>query len=409
MKKGHKRKVGAGLTCFLILLSIVCRPVLTQAEAPEKDELHAGSAVVMEAESGRILYEKNGNEKRAMASTTKIMTLLVALEYGDLEQAVTVSERAAGQLKVNMNMRTGETFRLKDLLYAMMLVSYNDAAMAVAEAVGGSCEEFCYLMNLKARELGADQTHFSTPNGLDADDHYSTAVDMAIIARAAFQDEDAMKIMQTMQYTIEQDEINSRSVSLQNKNPLLSSYTAAVGGKTGFTSKAGLCLVGMAEKDGVQLISVVLGSGWPPHSNYRVADTLKLFQYGYADFHRQEIQAENLDEHVVVEVSGSFVASVSTRIEGTLSYYMKEGEEITVFYDLPYVVQAPVKEGQVLGEAAICVEGRAVGYVPVLAQENAEEKSFGRILWNVCKSIWPSVGADPEENVRNGLQQGWLR
>lgn len=406
MRKGHR--MCAGLACLLILLGSIGQPVLAQAEEPEADQLHAGSAVVMEAESGRILYEKNGNEKRAMASTTKIMTLLVALEYGDLEQIVTVSERAAGQPKVNMNMKAGETFRLRDLLYAMMLVSYNDAAMAVAEAVGGSCEEFCYLMNLKARELGADQTHFSTPNGLDAEDHYSTAVDMATIARAAFQDQDAMEIMQTMTYTIEQNEMNSRSVALQNKNPLLSSYTAAVGGKTGFTSKAGLCLVGMAEKDGVQLISVVLGSGWPPHSNYRVADTLKLFQYGYADFHQQEIKAETLDEHVVVEVSGGFVSSVSTRIEGTLSYYMKEGEEITVFYDLPYVVPAPVEAGQVLGEAAICVEGRAVGYVPVLAQESAEEKSFGRILWNVCRNIWPSVDAGPEENARSGSQQEWL-
>lgn len=404
--KRSKRIKGA----FVLLLLFLCSlPIYVQAQEPEEDQLHAGSAVVMEAESGRILYEKNGNEKRAMASTTKIMTLLVALEYGDFEAPVRVSERAAGQPKVNMNMKAGETFRLKDLLYAMMLVSYNDAAMAVAEAVGGSCEEFCYLMNLKAKELGACQTHFSTPNGLDAEDHYSTAVDMALIARAALQDPEAMEIMQTISYTIQQDEVNSRSVSLQNKNPLLSSYTAAIGGKTGFTSKAGLCLVGMAEKDGVQLISVVLGSGWPPHSNYRVSDTLKLFQYGYADFSRRSIDMAALDEHLSVEVSGGFQTAVGTKLEGELSYYMKAEEEITVFYDLPYVVKAPVEKGQVLGEAAICVEGKAIGYVPVIAQNAVEQKSFGRILWNVCKSIWPHADADPDENARSGLQQVWSK
>lgn len=408
-----------GLAALLILVVIVGTGIMSigaeekakdavvqpEEDILKEDELHAAAAVVMEAETGRILFEKNGNEQRAMASTTKIMTLLVALEYGDFETPVTVSANAARQPKVRMDLKEGETFRLMDLLYAMMLVSYNDAAVAIAEAVAGDVPSFCYLMNLKARELGAYQTHFSTPNGLDAEDHYSTAVDMALIGRAALEDETALQIMQTRSYTISKDEGNCRSVSLNNKNPMLNSYTEAIGGKTGFTNEAGLCLVSMAERDGVQLISVVLGSGWPPHSNYRVSDTLKLFEYGFNEFSRETIRTDWLDEHTIVEVSGGFVDSVSTRLEGSLDYYMKESDSVSLFYDLPYVVEAPVAEGQVLGQAAVCIDGKAVGYLDVVAQESAEEKSFRRLLWNVCKSIWPNVDADLAENVKSGLRQ----
>lgn len=380
-------------------------PVSAEEKEPEADDLHAASAVVMEAKTGRILFEKNGSEERAMASTTKIMTLLVALEYGDFETPVTVSANAARQPKVRMDLKEGETFRLMDLLYAMMLVSYNDAAVAIAEAVAGDVPSFCYLMNLKARELGAYRTHFATPNGLDAEDHYSTAVDMALIGRAALEDETALQIMQTRSYIISKDEVNCRSVSMVNKNPMLSSYTAAIGGKTGFTNEAGLCLVSMAERDGVQLIAVVLGSGWPPHSNYRVTDSLKLFEYGFNEFQFESIQTDWLDEHPVVEVSGGFVDRVGTRLEGNFGYYVKESDMVSLFYDLPYVVEAPVTEGQVLGQAAVCIDGKAVGYLDVVAQESAAEKTFWRLLWSVCKSIWPSVDVGLAENVKSGSQQ----
>jgi len=328
------KHIGKQWLCLVLAIFIALvtggLPVLAEEKTLEEGELHAAAAVVMDGETGEILFEKNGSEQRSMASTTKIMTLLVALEYGDFTEPVTVSANAARQPKVRMNLKEGETFWLINLLYAMMLVSYNDAAVAVAEAVAGDVESFCYLMNLKARELGAFDTHFVTPNGLDAENHFSTAADMARIARSALDDEEAMQIMQTRSYTIQQDEINCRSVQLINKNPLLSSYTAAIGGKTGYTNEAGLCLIGMAERDGVQLVSVVLGSGWPPHSNYRVSDTVKLFDFGFKEASRQKA----------------------------------------------------------LREAA--------------EKEIAEEKWFRRIVWNVCKSIWPSAAADPAGNVKSG-------
>lgn len=407
-----KRQIALRLLILLQgMVLLLGSSATVQAAAPESNELHAASAVVMEAESGRILYEKNGSEQRAMASTTKIMTLLVALEYGDMDQLVTISARAASQPKVNMKTREGETFRLRDLLYAMMLMSYNDTAVAIAEGVAGSVEDFCYLMNLKARELGAYQTHFVTPNGLDAEGHYSTAVDMALIAKAALADEEAMHIMGTRSYTIEAGNGNSRSVSLTNKNPLLSSYTAAVGGKTGFTAEAGLCLVGLAERDGTQLITVVLGSGWPPHSNYRVADTLKLFSYGFNDFYQYDIDLTQLDEQIKVEVSGGYEAVVGTKLQGSVRYYMEQDDEISLYYDLPYVVAAPVQAGDILGQAAVCVNGKVIDYVDVIAAESAEEKSFRRELWKVAeyvyRSILPSAAADLAEPAKSGSERDW--
>ena len=186
---------------------------------------------------------------------------------------------------------------------------------------------------------------------------------------------------------------------------MLSSYTEAIGGKTGFTNEAGLCLVSMAERDGVQLIAVVLESGWPPHSNYRVADSMKLFEYGFNEFQYETIRTDWLDEHPVMEISGGFVDRVGTRLEGNLGYYVKESDMVSLFYDLPYVVEAPVTEGQVLGQAAVCIDGKAVGYLDVVAQESAEEKTFWRLLWSVCKSIWPSVDVGLAENVKSGSQQ----
>ena len=393
------KRIRIGLLLGLLLAGVLClRPVQVSAEQKSPGELYARAAVVMEAETGRILYEKNGSEELAMASTTKLMTLVIALEYGDFSKPVEVSARAASQPKVNMNMRAGETFRLKDLLYAMMLQSYNDAAVAVAEAVAGSVEDFCWLMNMKAAELGACRTHFSTPNGLDSPDHYSTAVDMALIARYVLQNEEALAIMQTKSYWIQQDEVNSRSLALANKNPLLTSYAGAVGGKTGFTSQAGLCLVGMARRDGVTLIAVALGAGWPPHSSYRVRDCQRLFEYGFTNYYFARLPVETQDARETVEIRGGQKERVFTHIEGEIEYFVREDDRWQLQYDLPYVLDAPVYRGQVLGTASVCVNGQAVGYLEVVADEDVPRRTFlyylrrlaGKgFLWNGYRSLWP--------------------
>ncbi len=269
-----------------------------------------------------------------------------------------------------MDMREGETFALMDLLYAMMLRSYNDAAVAIAEAVAGSVEEFCWMMNLKAAEVGARQTHFSTVNGLDAADHYSTAVDMARITQYVMQNETAMQIMGTRSYTIQKNGVNSRQVMVENKNPLLTSYKGAIGGKTGFTAEAGLCLVGIAERDDIALIAVVLGAGWPPHSSYRVSDCQKLFEYGFNGYYYAELPVGRLDTGEPVEVRGGVYGAVNTYVaEESFRYFVEEGDRWRLEYDLPYVVDAPVAKDQVLGMVSVCVDGRAVGHLEVRAAE----------------------------------------
>ena len=210
-----RKKYGFRIVYGIVLVLVLFWPNLICGDgAPEQSDLNALSAVVMEAESGRILYDKNGSEPRAMASTTKIMTLTVALENGNLSDMVSVSANAAQQPEVNMNLREGETFVLEDLLYALMLQSYNDVAVAVAEHVGGSVENFCAMMTEKAQEIGAKNTCFKTPSGLDAEGHQTTAADLALITAYAVQNETFMKIVGTQSYEIQQNRGNSRSVSL---------------------------------------------------------------------------------------------------------------------------------------------------------------------------------------------------
>ena len=245
--------------------------------------LYASSAVLMDEGSGRILYNKNGSERKANASTTKIMTCILALEYGNEDDIVTFSANAARQPDVQMNGCEGEQYYLKDLLFALMLESHNDVAVAIAEHIAGDVETFAGYMNDKAQEVGAFDTHFVTPNGLDADDHYTTACDLAIIARYALQNKEFQEIIRTPAHTF--SEISGkRNVAVVNRDGFLTQYEGAIGIKTGFTGNAGYCFVGAAKKNGMTLISVVLASGWPPHKTYKWTDTKQLMDYGFSNY-----------------------------------------------------------------------------------------------------------------------------
>ena len=346
------------------------------AEPSKAIPLYALSAIVMEEETGRIVYAKDAGVRRAMASTTKIMTLLVALENADLEERVLVSEKAASQPKVHMNMRAGESYTLKDLLYAMMLVSYNDTAVAIAEHVGGSVEAFCEMMNERAYRIGAVNTQFRTPNGLDAEGHYSTALDMAWILREVMQNETAVSIMQTKSYVIEPDEGHNRRIELTNKNPMLSAYEGTICGKTGFTGNAGLCLVNAAERDGVTLITVVLGSGWPPDSSRRVTDSRNLLQYGFENFYMRKYELDGQDTGIRIPVRDGEMDEVTTAIQGNVTYYVSEEDRIEIVYDLPYSLTAPLQKGAVLGEAQVVVNQRAVRTLPVVCCEDVRQATM---------------------------------
>ena len=263
--------------------------------------LYSESAVLMDADSGRILYEKNGYEQRPMASTTKIMTCILALENGKEEDIVTASEYAASRPKVHLGVRKGEQFRFGDLLYSLMLESHNDTAVMLAEHLEGDVETFADKMNQKAKKIGCRHTFFITPNGLDATKktgeneqvHSTTAADLARIMRYCIkespQKEAFLNITRTQSYTFWDIE-KKRSFSCNNHNAFLSMMEGALSGKTGFTAKAGYCYVGALKREEKTLIVALLACGWPNNKTYKWKDTVKLMECHFKQI--DGIQAE---------------------------------------------------------------------------------------------------------------------
>ncbi|MCL1924984.1 MAG: D-alanyl-D-alanine carboxypeptidase [Defluviitaleaceae bacterium] len=267
---------------ILFLIFLIYTPRVLVAE---NIEVVANAAILLDADSGRVLWEKNAYEQLPMASTTKIMTAIVALENANIEDIVTISSLAASQPKVRMELKKGEEIKLEHLLYALMLNSFNDAAVAIAEYVSGSVEEFCNLMTIRAGEMGAYNTSFKTPSGLDAEGHFSTAYDMAIITKEALKNEEFIKIINTRNWEAES---NKRSYSLVNKNRLLDEVQGAYGVKTGFTGLAGHCFVGSVKRD-LNLITVVLGSGHAGNRKQKWLDTKELLNHGFKTFKNVEV------------------------------------------------------------------------------------------------------------------------
>ncbi len=311
--------------CVVCCLLMTLQQITAFAQEPGAGELYAQAAVLMDADSGRVLYDKNGSQVLAMASTTKIMTCILTLELADLQETVDISSYAASMPKVKLYVQRGEQYRLEDLLYSLMLESHNDAAVAIAEHVGSkylpaemqaqladkspadyTLEEsrqavaaFALLMNRKAMEIGCEDTWFITPNGLDATQtltlengdtveksHSTTARDLASIMcyciRRSPQKETFLRITQTPShsFTIE----NGRSFCCANHNAFLQMMQGAISGKTGFTNQAGYCYVGALERDGKTLVVALLACGWPNNRGYKWSDTRLLMNYGLEEF-----------------------------------------------------------------------------------------------------------------------------
>ena len=276
------------LLIFIIML-LFCQTVY----ASEPPSVAARGAVLMDGESGRVLWGKNETEPLTMASTTKIMTAILVLEQGNLDDMVTVSTRAANSPEVHMHLTTGEKIREEDLLYAMMLKSYNDAAVALAEHIGGSVEEFCNQMTEKAKEIGAEDTVFGSPNGLDGhltfEQHHSTAKDMALIARYALQNDKFVEIINTPSVALPLKG-EGKNYFVANTDRFLQEYPGAIGVKTGYTNKAGQCFVGAAKRDDITLITTVLASGWGTEGKeQKWKDTKTLMNYGFENYKKEVI------------------------------------------------------------------------------------------------------------------------
>ena len=370
-----KKRLIIYTSVFLALLA----PDISVRAQEEPENLYARSAVLMDADTGRILYEKNGEEVLPMASTTKIMTLLVTLENADLEGTVTVSSYAASMPDVQLNIREGERYRLKDLCYSMMLESHNDAAAAIAEYVGGSVEGFASMMNQKARDLGCYHTYFITPNGLDAEDehgvHSTTAEDLARIMRFCMQNDTFLSITREPSWNFT-DLDGTRSFTVNNKNAFLNMMEGALTGKTGFTNDAGYCYVGALEREGKRLIVALLACGWPGNRTWKWSDTQTLMNYGLDSYHHGTIGEEMIRMEPAAVQDGR-KESVELRADiGTVQMLLKEDDLFRIETDRPSELQAPVEAGEIVGTVAYYLNNEIVDIFPVYAAETVQKIDY---------------------------------
>lgn len=373
---------------FILLFGVLMGACVT-TEAQEL-KLYGKAAILMDAESGTVLYKKAEKTVMPNASTTKIMTCLYILEHCDLDDVAKVSKNAASQPRVRLGVREGESYKVRDLLYGLMLESYNDCAVVLAEHAEGSVEAFEKKVNEKAKKLGAVDTHFVTPNGLDGTDsegaHGTTAYDLAKLMSYCIKNKDFLTITRQKSYSF-RDVSGKRTFTCQNHNALLSSMEGAISGKTGYTSKAGYCYVGAVEQNQMKLIVVTLASGWPPHKTYKWADVRTLVNYGVENYEKREVQADT-SKITRLPVSNGIEGSVALKVKDKkIKFLLKKGDQVKIKCSLPERVKAPVKKGEKVGEIRFMVNGVCMASLPVRAQNRVVEKDFWWYLGGTIKEF----------------------
>lgn len=356
----------------------------------EPSELHALSAVLMDGDSGRVLYEKDGKTPLANASTTKVLTCIVALESSPGDDYVQVSRNAASQPEVRLGLQKGEQYYLEDLLYSLMLKSHNDTAVAIAEHCGGTVEGFARMLNRKAKQIGCKDTYFITPNGLDAQDengkHHTTAEDLALIMRYAIKNKTFLHISQTRDYTFSEI-TGKRTFSVHNANALLDMMDGVLAGKTGYTSQAGYCYVCAWEEEGKTFVVSLLGCGWPNHKTYKWSDTKKLLSYGAYNYDYETYWQEPHTSKILVMDGVENMQNIGEKVylRGKCSVtsedrekeiLLKKGEAVTCKTEIPQKVSAPVLKGEKLGRIAYYLDGKLIDFYPVYAERSVEKISF---------------------------------
>lgn len=366
-------------TIVSVFLYVIICSIQIYAVSAEEINLNAKAAVIMDAESGKILYEKSKDQKMPNASTTKILTCLYILKHCDLDQMAEVSKNAAMQPKVRLGVREGEKYKVKDLLYGLMLESYNDCAVVLAEHAEGSVKKFEKRMNQMAENLGTLNTHFVTPNGLDGIDkkgrHETTAQDLAKIMARCIKNQQFLEITQTKQYTFT-DGSRKRRFICNNHNALLSSMQGVISGKTGYTSKAGYCYVGAVKQKNMTMTFSVLASGWPPHKTYKWKDVRKLVQYATDHYERREIIADT-SKIKEISIKNGLKEKVLLKT-GNLkaAFLVKKTDKIKVESILPSFIDAPVKEGQKVGEIKYLINGKSQKSVPIYTKQSVKQKDY---------------------------------
>lgn len=407
------------LICLILisLLFFLHSPVMADTKKTEQtlkeSELYSRSAVLIDADSGRVLFGKDEKNIMPMASTTKIMTCILALENASLDDIVAVSSYAAKMPEVKLHIHQGEHYKLGDLLYSLMLESHNDSAAAIAEHVGGSIEGFAQMMNEKAQDIGCCDTYFITPNGLDATKditladgttvkkvHSTTASDLAHILRYCIKKspkkDEFLKITRTAgvsfnNLTVAEDgsvSQGSRSFSVQNHNAFLHMMDGALTGKTGFTGNAGYCYTGALESEGRTFVIALLACGWPKNKTWKWKDARKLFQYGMDNYKKTDITNYDFVPNPIPVKNGAGTDRLlKTKIQLPLKASQKVQEmllsktdKVKMSAEVPKILEAPVALGEQVGTLDYYVNGELVSQMPIWADREIKTRTAGWYL-----------------------------
>lgn len=382
--------------CFFICVCFMMHSVVVFAEGNTDLGLNAKSAILMEEATGNILYESNPDERLPIASVTKVMTMLLIMEAVDsgkisLDDMVTVSENAMSYGGSTMFLETGEQLTVNDMLKGIAVASANDGCVAMAEHLAGSESAFVDMMNEKAKELGMENTHFMNTNGLDEDDHYSSARDVAIMSR------ELMKHETIFNYTsIWMDTLRGGKFQLANTNKLIRFYDGANGLKTGSTSKALCCLSAAAKRNDMQLIAVVLGA---PTSAERFASAKSLLDYGFANY-EVNTQITAGDEVQKIAVEKGVDKEVGVVAGDSCSTLVKKGQEdnITKEIKIDETITAPIEAGQKIGTMTISRDGEVIADIDLNVSSAVEKKGIGLIIKDFFATIFFGSNNDTEEN-----------
>ena len=372
------KKIIAFVLMFILIFPVCCFadeenneeeeqiPELVEAasDSAEEPNLNSRAAIIYDRNSKEVIYGKEENTKRKMASTTKIMTCMVVLEKGELTDTVIVSKKAAGTGGSRVGLKTGDKVSVQDLLYGLMLCSGNDAAVALAEHVGGSVEGFADLMNEKARQLNLSNTHFVTPHGLDNEEHYTTAYELAIMADNALKNNTFSSIVGTKNITIN---INGKPRNLSNTNELLGSMAGVYGVKTGFTNGANRCLVTSCKIENLDIITVVLGADT---KKFRTQDSIKLINYAMNNYKeinmenkiQEEFQKWKKENKDKIYINKGEKNTTEYKLEEQLNNYItiKNTQENDVKIEINTLnyYEAPLQEGTTIGVLTVKVSGQ---------------------------------------------------
>lgn len=380
--------------CFLLVLALGLTASVAwgaprntpNPQSPETNviSLKSSSAVLLDAASGQVIFEKNAHERRHPASVTKVMTLVVAFEalqerLVSLNDEVQASPNATGLGGTQIYLEPGERMRLEETLKAVAIASANDAAVALAEHVAGTEEAFVEMMNQKARQLGMVNTHFVNPHGLDADDHYTTAYDLALLSRYAASIPDLVKL--TSVYRDKLFGNRKQPFDLDNRNKLVRFYQGADGLKTGFTSKAGYTLAATALRGGTRMIATIMGA---PTFEVRMAEARKLLDFGFATYQSVLVARKGEAFGNAVRIKGGLPDRLTAVLDKDFLATIRKGQEkgMITETELPLAVDAPVAEGQIIGYLVVKKDDREIGRAPLVAPFPASRAGYFRTLWN---------------------------